>query len=180
MQRWLKMMPRCLQKSPRGSKTAPLVLQRAVQRLKFGSTKLSRQPFSTPVQDSQLTIRSLQLTRSTFISMELSRQLFRPQCKIHTSEFAVSRSQNTASISLSSRSCNLPRFATRCAHSAVNCPSFTIRSLLFICTMVVHTSPFTLCPAQPTLQSVHFSVQSSVDDSHFAVYTSEFARPESP
>ena len=84
-QRWPKMMPRCFQRPPRGSKTPPQVLQRAFKRLHFGSTKLSRQPFSTPIQDSQLTIRSLQLTRSTIISMALSRQLLRPQCKIYTS-----------------------------------------------------------------------------------------------
>ena len=84
-QRWPKMMPRCFQRPPRGSKTAPPVLQRAGKRLQFGSTKLSRQLFSTPIQDSQLTIRSLQLARSTIISMELSRQLFRPECKSHIS-----------------------------------------------------------------------------------------------
>ena len=114
----------------------------------------ARQPFSTPIQDSQLTIRSLQLTRSTIISMELSRQLFRPQCKIYTSWCAVCRSQNTASISLRSQSCNLPSFETRCADSTVNCPSFTVHSLLFICTVVVHTSRFTLCPAQRNLYIV--------------------------
>ena len=56
-QRWPKMMPRCFQRPPRGSKTAPLVLQKALKRLKFGYTKLSGQPFSSPIQDSQLILR---------------------------------------------------------------------------------------------------------------------------
>ena len=84
-QRWPTTLPRCFQTPPRGSKKAPQVLQRAFKRLQCGSTKLPRQPFSTPIQDSQLTVRSLHLTRSTIISMELSRHLFRPQCKIHNS-----------------------------------------------------------------------------------------------
>ena len=56
-QRWLKMMPRCFQKPPRGAKTAPQGLQKALKRFKFDSTKLSGQPFSSPIQDSQLILR---------------------------------------------------------------------------------------------------------------------------
>ena len=70
-----KMLPKASTRLQNSSPSAP-------KRIKFG---LSRQPFSTPNQDSQLTIRSLQLARSTIISMELSRQLFRPECKIHIS-----------------------------------------------------------------------------------------------
>ena len=70
-----KMLPEASTRLQNSSPSAP-------KRIKFG---LSRQPFSIPIQDSQLTIRSLQLARSTIISMELSRQLFRPECKIHIS-----------------------------------------------------------------------------------------------
>ena len=56
-QRWPKMMPRCFQRPPRGSKTVRIVLQKALKRLKFGSAKLSEQPFSSSIHDSQLTLR---------------------------------------------------------------------------------------------------------------------------
>ena len=94
-QRWQEMMRRWFQRPPRGSKTAPLMLQKALKRVKFGSTMLSRRPFSTPTQDSQLTIRSLQLGPSTIISIELqdncseANAVFTP----HDSQFAAQRKQ---------------------------------------------------------------------------------------
>jgi hypothetical protein len=81
---------------------------------------------STPMQNSQLIIRSLSFTE---------------------------HSLHLTYISFASHGCNFSRFATRCPHFTVNCSSFTVRSLLFIFTIVVHNSPFTLCPAPPTVHS---------------------------